>query len=87
VCKKKLIRGEKMKVMFSTINAVHMNGRNSNKIVTSRYLFSQFKAHRYTLINWAPKSLAMQFKRAANIYFLVISVLTSMPFSPKVLFQ
>jgi hypothetical protein len=28
----------------------------------------------------------MQFKRAANIYFLWISILTLMPFSPKVIY-
>ena len=39
---------------------------------------------RYTIIDWAPKSLVIQFKRAANIYFLIISVLTTMSFSPKV---
>ena len=34
-------------------------------------------------LTWAPLSLLYQFTRAANIYFLIISVLTCMPFSPK----
>lgn len=38
---------------------------------------------RYTIFTWAPLSLLLQFRRAANIYFLIISVLTTMPFSPK----
>ena len=38
---------------------------------------------KYNLFTWFPKSLVMQFKRIANIYFLMISVLTLMPFSPK----
>jgi phospholipid-transporting ATPase len=38
---------------------------------------------KYNLMTWAPKSLIFQFKRTANIYFLVITVLTSMNFSPK----
>ena len=45
----------------------------SNKITTSRY----------TVLTWAPKSLLQQFRRAANVYFLVISVLSFMTFSPK----
>lgn len=38
---------------------------------------------KYNVLTWFPKSLVMQFKRIANIYFLMISVLTLMPFSPK----
>jgi len=38
---------------------------------------------KYNVFTWFPKSLFMQFKRIANIYFLMISVLTLMPFSPK----
>ena len=38
---------------------------------------------KYTALTWAPLSLIYQFKRAANVYFLVITILTIMPFSPK----
>ena len=38
---------------------------------------------KYTLLTWAPLSLLYQFKRAANVYFLVITILTTLPFSPK----
>lgn len=38
---------------------------------------------KYNAITWFPKSLLLQFLRAANIYFLVISILTLFPFSPK----
>lgn len=34
-------------------------------------------------MTWAPLSLLFQFKRVANIYFLVISILTCQSFSPK----
>jgi magnesium-transporting ATPase (P-type) len=47
--------------------------KHSNKVRTTRF----------TLLTWAPKSLFYQFKRAANIYFLGITVLTCLPFSPK----
>jgi phospholipid-transporting ATPase len=41
------------------------------------------RTSKYTLLSWAPLSLLYQFTRVANIYFLIISILTAMPFSPK----
>ena len=38
---------------------------------------------RYTLATWAPVSLLFQFTRAANIYFLIITLLTCLETSPK----
>jgi phospholipid-transporting ATPase len=38
---------------------------------------------KYNIFTWIPKSLFMQFLRIANIYFLIITILTAMPFSPK----
>lgn len=40
--------------------------------------------YRYNAITWFPKSLLMQFRRIANIYFLLVTILTTMSFSPKV---
>jgi len=51
-----------------------LNEANTNRVKTSRYTFW----------DWIPKSLILQFKRAANIYFLIISILTCLSFSPKV---
>lgn len=48
-----------------------------------RYKSNYIKTSRYTILSWLPKSLFWQFRRVANIYFLIISVLTAMPFSPK----
>ena len=45
----------------------------SNAISTSKY----------SVLSWAPKSLLWQFRKAANVYFLIISVLSMMSFSPK----
>lgn len=42
---------------------------------------------RYTMFSWAPLSLLYQFKRAANVYFLIITIFTFFPFTPKVTFQ
>lgn len=41
------------------------------------------RTQRYTALTWAPLSLLYQFKRLANVYFLIITVLTFMSFSPK----
>ena len=38
---------------------------------------------RYTPLSWLPLSLLMQFTRLGNIYLLIISVLTLMPFTTK----
>ncbi|CAG9329527.1 unnamed protein product [Blepharisma stoltei] len=63
--------GEYRRVEFGF--GAHNDALGNNRIKTSKY----------TIINWAPKSLLWQFRRVANIYFLVISILTCMPFSPK----
>ncbi len=46
---------------------------SDNKIITTKY----------NVITWMPKSLLMQFRRIANVYFLIISILTVFDFSPK----
>lgn len=45
---------------------------------------NRVRTQRYTAFSFAPLSLLYQFKRVSNIYFLIISILTFMPFSPKV---
>jgi phospholipid-transporting ATPase len=45
----------------------------NNKITTTKY----------NIITWVPKSLLLQFRRIANIYFLIISIFTCFSFSPK----
>jgi phospholipid-transporting ATPase len=44
-----------------------------NKITTTKY----------NLLTWLPKNILFQFRRIANIYFLIICILTGMSFSPK----
>jgi phospholipid-transporting ATPase len=41
------------------------------------------RTQRYTPYSWFPLSLLYQFRRFSNAYFLVISILTFLPFSPK----
>jgi len=38
---------------------------------------------RYNVFTWLPKSLLLQFTLVANVYFLFITILTCMWFSPK----
>jgi len=64
---------ERMKIEFGNHEKTHEQKKRSNSVRTSKYTF----------LTWAPLSLLYQFSRAANIYFLWISILTSMPFSPK----
>ena len=73
MCRKSVFKSEKRTISFAQDSMIGKNIKNTNRIVTARY----------NLLTWVPKSLFMQFRRAANIYFLIISVLTSMSFSPK----
>jgi phospholipid-transporting ATPase len=57
---------------------VNLGSEQKEKFVTN-----EVKTSKYSLLTWAPLSLIFQFRRAANVYFLIISILTAMPFSPK----
>jgi phospholipid-transporting ATPase len=48
-----------------------------------KFCSNSINTSKYNLVTWLPVSLMMQFRRAANIYFLIISILSFMPFSPK----
>ena len=53
------------------------------KIKNKRFKNNMICTTKYNVITWAPKSLLLQFQRVANIYFLLISILTCLDFSPK----
>jgi phospholipid-transporting ATPase len=57
----------------------HENFINQNKL----YGNNRISTTKYNVFTWFPKSLVMQFKRIANIYFLLISILTTLSLSPK----
>eukprot|EP00929_Paragymnodinium_shiwhaense_P111733 TRINITY_DN80020_c0_g1_i1.p1 TRINITY_DN80020_c0_g1~~TRINITY_DN80020_c0_g1_i1.p1 ORF type:complete len:1103 (+),score=174.22 TRINITY_DN80020_c0_g1_i1:137-3445(+) len=61
---------DKVQVDPADINSCR--GRSPNKIRTTRF----------TLLTWLPLSLYGQFKRAANIFFLFVSILVLFPWSP-----
>ncbi|CAG9328551.1 unnamed protein product [Blepharisma stoltei] len=62
---------------------------NSRNIQVGRPAhFSEFppneiRTSKYTIFTWIPKSLFIQFRRISNVYFLIMSILATMPFSPK----
>jgi phospholipid-transporting ATPase len=66
----------KVNIIFSNDND---KKHENNKIFKDNVISTT----KYNLFTWMPKSLLLQFKRAANIYFLIISILTGFSFSPK----
>lgn len=69
------IKEEKNRIEVGEKNPNISNNQNypNNKIITTKY----------NVLTWAPKSLLIQFRRAANVYFLIVTILTCMSFSPK----
>ena len=55
---------------------------NPNLDMNRDYPNNRIQTTKYSIVTWAPKSLIMQFKRAANIYFLIVTILTFLSFSP-----
>lgn len=64
---------EKIQIHFGLNNLSIRKNLPDNTISTTKY----------TAASFLPKSLFLQFRRAANIYFLIVSVLTCLDFSPK----
>ena len=60
---------------------VYWNNTESQKVLT--YGNNYVRNTKYTLASFFPKSLFEQFRRAANIYFLIIAILTFTPLSPS----
>ena len=60
-------------------------GKNSNNKLKYNWKFknNSISTTKYNPITWIPKGLLFQFMRAANIYFLLICILSGMYFSPK----
>ena len=60
---------------------VYCNNTESQKVLT--YGHNYVRNTKYTLASFFPKSLFEQFRRAANIYFLITAILTFTPLSPS----
>ena len=62
---------------------IFFGNKNNNLVYNLKYGDNTIKTTRYNMITLIPKSLFYQFTRVSNIYFLIVSILTCMPFSPK----
>jgi phospholipid-transporting ATPase len=62
---------------------VYFGNEEKMKEHHTAYKNNSISTTKYNIITFIPKSLLMQFLRAANIYFLIISILTCLEFSPK----
>ena len=61
---------------------IYYGESNELNINNKKYPNNKTTTTKYTLVNFLPKSLLMQFKKVANIYFLLVTVLTFCSFSP-----
>ena len=57
---------------------VHLNTEPNSKFITNRVITA-----RYSIITWLPKSLLFQFTRFINYYFLLLTISSLFPFTPK----
>ena len=62
---------------------VHFGSDSQIQKNKSHRMTNKVRTTKYTILTWAPFSLLFQFKRAANLYFLFISILTLQSFSSK----
>lgn len=64
---------------FSSTSRRDLYINNSEYNVQFSFPSNEIKTSKYTCHNFLPKALILQFKRAANIYFLMIAILQSIP--------
>ncbi|KAH7841784.1 hypothetical protein Vadar_034342 [Vaccinium darrowii] len=60
---------------------IYWNGRDSN-LKNVKFKGNSITTTKYSVVTFLPKCLFEQFRRAANLYFLMISILSSTPLSP-----
>ncbi|KAL7181751.1 hypothetical protein ACSBR1_040618 [Camellia fascicularis] len=59
---------------------IHCNDREANFIV--KFKGNSISTTKYNILTFLPKGLFEQFRRVANLYFLMISILSATPISP-----
>ncbi|KAK9277681.1 hypothetical protein L1049_007228 [Liquidambar formosana] len=59
---------------------IYLNDREANQIV--RFKGNSISTTKYNVLTFLPKGLFEQFRRVANLYFLMISILSTTPISP-----
>ncbi|XP_062205808.1 phospholipid-transporting ATPase 3-like isoform X1 [Phragmites australis] len=63
-----------------TVRTVYCNDREANASVG--YKGNSVSTTKYSILTFLPKGLFEQFRRVANLYFLMISILSTTPISP-----
>ncbi|RLN16666.1 hypothetical protein C2845_PM02G14430 [Panicum miliaceum] len=66
--------------MAPTVRTVYCNDREANAPVG--YKGNSVSTTKYSILTFVPKGLFEQFRRVANLYFLMISILSTTPISP-----
>ncbi|XP_066385390.1 phospholipid-transporting ATPase 3-like isoform X1 [Miscanthus floridulus] len=66
--------------MAPTVRTVYCNDREANAPVG--YKGNSVSTTKYNILTFLPKGLFEQFRRVANLYFLMISILSTTPISP-----
>jgi phospholipid-translocating ATPase len=61
---------------------VYVNDPDNPEAVQSKYRGNYVSTTKYTLANFVAKSLFEQFRRVANIYFLVVACVSFSPLAP-----
>ncbi|KAG2378980.1 hypothetical protein C9374_007618 [Naegleria lovaniensis] len=62
---------------------IHLNDEETNQRKENKFCDNSVSTAKYNLVTFVPKNLLEQFKRVANIYFLLIALLQlATPFSP-----
>ena len=73
MCRKSLPRIYNKERNFTNF---HCNGKHASDI---EFPSNFIKTSKYTCLNFVPYSILLQFKRTANVYFLVTAVVQSIP--------
>ena len=71
------------KIINKKKHIVYFGNKNSNLVYNLNFGDNTIKTTRFNMATLIPKSLFYQFTRVSNIYFLIVSILTCLSFSPK----
>lgn len=77
------MKSEALDYDFKTQMKIYFGTEEKKKNICKKYVTNKISTTKYNLFTFLPKSIMMQFRRIANVYFLIISILTFMYFSPK----
>ena len=74
--------GEELAIDTPELCKIYYGETNEHKGYNKIYPNNRISTTKYNLVNFLPKSLLLQFKKSANIYFLLVTILTFGSFSP-----